>query len=130
MIARFDNHPYAGRRAFFRVHDAHLVIDEQHLVEPWIIRNEGLAECRIERVHGAIAFAHGVFDRTRESEFHRGFGDRRTQCTLFDVHPIREAVEPRLVGADDLLDDDVERPLGGLELVPGILQILHAIQNR
>ena len=34
VVARFDHHPHAGGRALLRVHDAHLVIDELHLVEP------------------------------------------------------------------------------------------------
>src|SRR5262245_13151931 len=57
-VGTLDHHTRRRRRAAGRVENAHLEVDQAHVGEFWIDRDQRFSQRSIERVHGAVALAH------------------------------------------------------------------------
>ena len=75
----------------------------------------------------AVAFAHGVFEPAVDADLHGRLGGQRPLGVGFDIDTIVHALELRLIQAEALFDEQIERRLGCLELVALVLQVLHQV---
>ena len=111
------------------VEDAHLEVDELDVAQVRVALADRVAQRLVERVHRAVALGGAHVALAVHPDLDRGLGLHAAVRALLDDRAPRLEPEQRLVLAGLLADQQVERAVGGLELVAAVLELLHALDH-
>src|SRR5687768_12325378 len=91
--------------------------------------DERVAQRAVEGVYGTVALRRADVALAVDPDLDRRLGLHAAILALLGDHAPRLEPEERLVLAGLLADEEVKGPVGGLELVAGVLQRLHPLDH-
>ena len=90
---------------------------------------KGLSHGGIEGIYRAVAFGHLVPDKLSDADFHGRLGANLAVVFVFHGYVIAYPLEMRPERAHAFAHEQVERGVGGLELVAGVFHGNHLCQD-
>src|SRR3954447_25812488 len=128
-VGGVDEH--AGHRAgaVALVEDADLVVDELDVAQVRVDLGDRGAQGGVERVHRAVALGGADVALAVDPNLDRRLGLDLSVRALLDDHAPRLEREQRLVLAALAPHQQLERPVGRLEVVAAVLELLDAIDD-
>jgi len=100
-----------------------------HLSQPRIGGRECLAKRRVESVDRAVPFGHDVLRASFNAQLDGRLGHGCRSLRRHNIHSIMVAAEFWLVRTGHLHHQQVERSFRSLELIPFVLEDLHAVED-
>ena len=128
-VGRIDQDARDRAGALVLVDDPHLVVHELDVAQARVEAGDRVAERPVERVHRAVALGGAHQPLAPRPDLDRRLGLDPAVLALLRDHA--EALEPeeRLVVAGLLAQEQVERGVGGLEVVPAVLELLQPLDR-
>src|SRR4051812_22760581 len=128
-VGGVDEH--AGHRsgAVALVEDADLVVDELDVAQVRVDLGDRGAQGGVERVHRAVALGGADVALAVDPNLDRRLGLDLSVRPLLDDHAPRLKREQRLVRAALAPHQQLERSVGGLEVVAAVLELLDALDD-
>src|SRR5919197_2889183 len=128
-VGGVDEHARRGAGAVVLVEDAHLVVDELDVLQVGVDLADRVAQRCVERVDRAVALGRADVALAFDPDLDRRLGLHLPVGALLDDHPPRLQAEQRLGVPGLAPQEQVERPVCGLELVPAVLEQLDAVDH-
>jgi hypothetical protein len=128
-VARVEQHAGHGAGALVLVQDPYFEVDELYVLQVGVALADRRAQRLVERVEGPVAPCVADVALAVHPDPDRGVRLHVAVLVLLGDHPPRLELEQRLILARLLADQQVERPVGCLQVVAAVLQLLDPVDH-